>query len=120
MSAIKNPREKKKLSLDRDRRNVFGQNSKASRKNIAKGKQRRQIAERRGIAQVLNRLKGNVDEDVASQAELTTKLNMTIRKNRGFEKMPDQPLRGFLVRKKERLSERVERNRKRKSRFSEH
>jgi hypothetical protein len=59
------------------------------------------MAERRGISQVLNRLTGNVEDDLASNAELRTKLNMTISKNRGFEKMRDQPLGEFLeIRKK--------------------
>lgn len=54
MSKIKNPGEKKRLSFKRDRRNTFGENSKSSRKNIAKGKQRRHMDERRGVAQILN------------------------------------------------------------------
>jgi hypothetical protein len=114
MSRVKDPREKKRLSLDRDRRNVFGENSKASRKNIPKAKQRRQMAERRAITQLLGRLKGGVEEDAASDAELATKLKMTVSKNRGFEKMPDQPLRTVLNRKKERLSQRIERNKQKK------
>jgi hypothetical protein len=34
MSTIKNPEEKKRLSLERDRRNQYGENDKASRKAI--------------------------------------------------------------------------------------
>jgi hypothetical protein len=34
MSTIKNPEEKKRLSLKHDRRNVYGENAKASRKGI--------------------------------------------------------------------------------------
>jgi hypothetical protein len=39
MSKTKIPEEKKRLSLEKDRRNTFRENSKSSRKNIAKGKQ---------------------------------------------------------------------------------
>jgi hypothetical protein len=105
MSKIKHPEEKKRLSLKRDCRNVFGENSKASRKNISKGKQRRQMNERRKIVQVLQRLTSPVDDDVASAAELRVKLTITHSKNRGFEKMPDKPLGEVIQRKMERRRE---------------
>jgi len=53
MSTVKNPKEKKRLSLERDCRNVYGENPAASRKGIAKGKQRQHQNERRGAAQAL-------------------------------------------------------------------
>jgi hypothetical protein len=102
MSKVKSPTEKKGLSLKRDRRNIFRENSKASRKNIAKGKQRRQMNERREIAQLLGQLTGQVDDDAASHAELRVKLTITHSKNRGFEKIPDKPLADVLRRKLER------------------
>jgi hypothetical protein len=34
------PQEKKRMSLDKDRRNVYGENDKASRKNIPRAKAR--------------------------------------------------------------------------------
>jgi hypothetical protein len=43
MSTVKHPKEKKELSLERDRRNTYGENSKSSRKGIRRGKQRRHI-----------------------------------------------------------------------------
>jgi hypothetical protein len=92
MSKIKSPREKKRLSLKRDRRNTYGENSKSSRKNIARGKQRRHMDERRGVAQVLGRLKSEVDEDVGSEAEAKAKLRIADSRNRGFKKVPDTPL----------------------------
>jgi len=105
VSSVKNPKQKKRLSLKHDRRNVFGENSKASRKNIARGKQRRQMNERRQIAQVLGKLTGQVDDDVASDAELQVKLTITHSKNRGFEKLPDKPLSEVIQRKMERRRE---------------
>ena len=100
MSKIKSPEHKKRLSLERDRRNIYGENSKSSRKNIAKGKQRRHMDERRGVTQVLGRLKGQVDDDVATEAELEAKLTIADSRNRGFRKVPDQPLGAVLARKK--------------------
>lgn len=100
MSKIKSPKEKKQLSLERDRRNTYGENSKSSRKNIAKGKQRRNMDERRGVVQVLGHLKGEVDDDVASEAELRAKVTIADSRNRGFRKIPDKPLGVVLARKK--------------------
>src|SRR5215467_1136838 len=102
MSTVKNPKQKKRLSLDRDRRNVFGENSKASRKNIAKGKQRRQMNERRHISQLLAQLSGQIEDDAASETELRIKIEITKNKNRGFEKMPDKSLKEVIERKLER------------------
>jgi hypothetical protein len=99
VSKIKNPAQKKGLSLERDRRNLFGENSKSSRKNIARSKQLRQMNERRGIAQVLGRLIGQVGRDAASDAELQVKLAITDSKNRGFQKHPDKPL-GYAIQRK--------------------
>ena len=102
MSSVKNPKQKKQLSLECDRRNLFGENSKASRKNIPRAKQRRQMNERRRIAQVLGKLVGQVDDDAGSGAELNVKLTITDSKNRGFVKTPDRPLGEVIQRKMER------------------
>ena len=56
--------------------------------------------ERRSVAQVLARLKGNIDDDAASDAELEAKLSITDSRNRGFKKAPDEPLGVVLARKK--------------------
>ena len=99
MSKIKSPTQKKSLSLKRDRRNIFGENSKSSRKNIAKGKQLGHMDERRAVSQVLSRLTGQVDDDVASETELQVKLSITDSRNRGFRKHPDKPLGEVIERK---------------------
>jgi hypothetical protein len=91
MSKIKTPRQKKQLSLERDRRNAYREDSKASRKNIARGKQRRHMDERRAVAQVLSGLKGKVEEGVAANAELQVKVSVADSRNRGFRKVPDEP-----------------------------
>jgi hypothetical protein len=100
MSTIKNPAEKKRLSLERERRNRYGENSKASRKAIPRGKQRRHMNERRGVGEVLAPLKGQVQEDEATEAELLVKTRITNTKRRGFKKRPDTPLGVVLVAKR--------------------
>ena len=92
MSTVKNPDEKKRLSLERDRRNRYGENSKSSRKSIRRGKQRRHMDERRTVGEVLGRLKGSVQEDEATEAELRAKTGIADSRRRGFRKQPDTPL----------------------------
>jgi hypothetical protein len=92
MSRVKNPEEKKRLSLARDRRNRFGENSKSSRKNIPRGKQRRHMDERRTVAEVLGNLKGEVPEDQATEAELRARIRIADSERRGFKKRRDTPL----------------------------
>ncbi|MGB6896966.1 MAG: hypothetical protein WBE12_00095, partial [Candidatus Acidiferrum sp.] len=99
MSKIKSPKQKKSLSLKRDRRNIHGENSKSSRKNIARGKQLRHMDERRAISQVLSRLTGQIDDDVASETEFQVKLTITDSRNRGFRKHPDKPLGEVIERR---------------------
>jgi hypothetical protein len=100
MSTIKNPRQKKQLSLERDCRNIFGENSKASRKNIPKAKQRSHMNERRSVAQLLAKVTGQVEQDQASDIEFAVKVEIADCNNWAFEKTPDKPLRVFLERKK--------------------
>ena len=102
MSTIKNPKEKKRLSLERDCRNVYGENPAASRKGIAKGKQRQHMNERRSTKQALAPLSGNVEEDLASDAELRAKVATVGSRKYGFRKTPDQPLGVFLENRKKR------------------
>jgi hypothetical protein len=99
MSTIRNPTQKKTLSLKRDRRNVYRENSKATRKCVPRAKQRRHRDERRAVAHVLRRLRGDVDEDIASLTELEVKVTVADSRNRGFKKIPDQPLEVVLARK---------------------
>ena len=106
MSKIKNPTQKKRVSLERDRRNVYGEHSKSSRKNIAKSKQRRHMDERRAVAHALGKLKGRVDDDVASETELEVKVTIADSRHRGFRKSPDKPLGDVIQRKMERRRER--------------
>jgi len=100
VSTVKNPKEKKQLSLERDCRNVYGENPAASRKGVAKGKQRQHMNERRSSAQMLANIKGPIDEDLASDVEVKTKVAVAFSRKYGFRKSPDLPLGEFLERRK--------------------
>jgi hypothetical protein len=102
VSTVKSPEEKKFLSLARDRRNRYGENSKSSRRNIPRAKQRRHMDERRAVGEVLGRLKGDIQEDEATDAELSAKTRITVRRRRGFKKTPDTPLGVVLAAKRAR------------------
>ena len=102
MSRVKNPKEKKRLSLERDCRNVYGENPAASRRGIAKGKQRQHQNERRSAARALAQLKGSSDEDFAKDVELQAKVAATVSCRYGFRKTPDLPLGKFLEQRKRR------------------
>jgi hypothetical protein len=100
MSTVKNPRQKKKLSLKRDHRSTDHENAKAHRRKIARGKQLSHMDERRTVAQVLHQLKGHVEEDDASNVELEAKVAIAASHNHAFRKAPDVPLEQALAEKK--------------------
>ena len=100
MSTVKNPKEKKRLSLERDCRNGYGENPAASRKGIAKGKQRQHMNERRSAAQVLSQFEGSLDDELASDVELRARVAVAVSRKYGFKKVPDLPLGQFLDRRK--------------------
>src|SRR5208283_781704 len=100
MSKIKNPTQKKKLSLDRDRRNIYGESPTSSRKNIAKGKRRQHREERRTVGNILGVLTKDRDEDAASATELAVKVAVAESRGRGLKKVPDQPLKVVIARKR--------------------
>lgn len=100
MSTTKSPQEKKRLSLERDRRNTYGENSKSSRKNIRQGKQRSHMQERRVASQSLTAIKGSTDEDAANAAESEARVRLIESKREAFRKTPDTPLKEVLERKR--------------------
>jgi hypothetical protein len=100
MSTVKSSPEKKRLSLKLDRRNAYGENDKASRKSIPRGKQRRHMNERRSVAQVLRPISGNPSEDDSADAELLAKVKIKVSRRKGFKKTPDEPLGAMLAKKK--------------------
>jgi hypothetical protein len=82
------PRDKKRLSYQKDRRNDYGESSKSSRKNIARSKARDIRRERRGRNQALGSALGAKNEDQQVAAEVAAR---TV-KRRAWEKTPDVPL----------------------------
>jgi hypothetical protein len=108
VSKIKSAREKKALSFKRDRRNTFGENSKASRKAIPRRKKLNHMGERRAVSQILRRLRESAEEEDATEADVLAKTTVVERKNKTFKKSPDSPLGGAVEKK---LAERREQSR---------
>jgi len=102
MSTIKSPKEKKRLSLKRDRRNRYGENNKSSRKSIRKSKQGTHMRERRAVSETLRHLDGTVSESDASEAEFIAKIRTMAIHRRGFKKVPDTPLGEVLAKKRDK------------------
>jgi hypothetical protein len=99
MSSVKDQAEKKRMSLELDRRNAYGENDKAGRKNIPRGKQRQHQNERRSVVQALRPISADTTEDEIVNAELISKARATASKRKGFRKKPDEPLNAILARK---------------------
>ena len=85
VSKIKSPKEKKTLSLARDRRNTYGVNPKASREGIRRGKQRSHLEERRAVGHVLRHLKEKPNEDGAIEADVLSKTPDTPEKTQSIQ-----------------------------------
>ncbi len=65
----KTPQQKKRLSYEKDRRNTFGENSKASRKGIPLAKARANRTERHTQEHILATAVGVEDSDALAAAE---------------------------------------------------
>jgi hypothetical protein len=96
----KTPQEKKQYSYARDRRNVYGENDKSSRKNIPRRKRAPHRANRRRAGQILETIEGAVDEVAEEGAEM----RLSSRRPKSWKKVPDKPL-GEIV--QNRLERRV-------------
>jgi hypothetical protein len=101
----KSPQEKKRLSLERDRRNVYGENDKASRKNIPRSKARSHRQVRRTAKQATGIVERLTDGDFDT-AQSTLK---TPRLQKGeWKKGSDAPLGEVVQRKLKRRQSRDE------------
>ena len=100
MSKIKSPQQKKSASLALDRRNVYGENDKASRKLIPRRKQEANQELRRAANQPLRKIAGAVDEDASDQVEANIRTALIDKRRKTFKKSPDAPLGNFLVGRK--------------------
>ncbi|MTW14318.1 hypothetical protein GM658_27250 [Pseudoduganella eburnea] len=102
MSTIKSPQEKKRLSLERDRRNMYGESPHASRKNIKRGKQNQHQEERRTSNQALASIGTHSSEDQMIAAEVASDTTAKVQRINGFKKVADRPLSAFLERQQTR------------------
>jgi len=92
---MKTPQEKKSLSYQKDRRNTYGENSKASRKNIALSKALALRAERHSQDHMLlETLKANDGDQLAL---IENSIRST--KPRQWRKSADKPLGEVLARR---------------------
>lgn len=92
MSKLKTPREKKLASLALDRRTVYGENAKASRKAIPSRKQMSHQLQRRAASKHLAKLPAQIDAETADNIEANL-IETDVRSSRkAFKKSPDAPL----------------------------
>jgi HTH-type transcriptional regulator / antitoxin HigA len=99
-SSRSSPQEKKKLSLQHDRRNAYGENAKSSRKNIPRSRQRSHQSLRRAANAPLQRLPGLVPEELAIDMELKSRTSVIEKSRKSFRKQADQPLGKMLEKKR--------------------
>lgn len=93
------PQAKKALSYAKDRRNVYGENDKSSRRNITLRKARQRRSFRKNANQLLQGVIGAFDEKEFEIVE--NKLRILKRKD-WWGKIPDVSLGEFVQRKLER------------------
>jgi hypothetical protein len=106
VSKVKSAREKKAISLKKDRRNAYGENTQASRRGIPLAKQRSHMNERRTAAEILRKVKGSEEQSDSAEADALTKTALLSSKRRAFKKSPDEPLGVVLKRKLARREKR--------------
>ena len=99
MRRPRTPAEKKRLSYERDRRNVYGENDKASRKAIPLRKRLRARADRRRASQSL--APGVVPAEIADGDNLDAEL-LPERDPRQWQKHPEAPLGQVMEKKRKR------------------
>jgi len=95
----KSPQQRKREAYSKERRNVYGQNDKASRKNIPRAKRRAARANRRATHQELAEALGSPEPDRIARAQERTKARRPVR----FKKTPDVPLGRVLARRRWRV-----------------
>lgn len=108
MSKAKTPQEKKRLSYEHDRRNIFGENQKSSRKNIPRSKQLSHQDERRAVRQALVAAHGSVADEGADEAQSQALRKGRIKRLKAFRKCPDRPLGEVVERRLRRRNEQRE------------
>nr|AIA13733.1 hypothetical protein [uncultured bacterium]AIA14923.1 hypothetical protein [uncultured bacterium] len=82
------PQEKKALSYEKDRRNNYGENDKASRKNIPLQRAKSHRAYRKKVSEAVHAVLSAGDEE---QRELEESRALSVKKP-DWKKSPDEPL----------------------------
>lgn len=105
MSKIKIPQDKKRLSLLKDRRNSYGENSKSSRKNIPLSKQISSQRQRSQCQKFKALLNNEIDEDFSSEVEAAITTSYRQKRLDGFKKCADVPLKEHIERQLKRRTQ---------------
>lgn len=99
-AARRSPQEKKRLSYDKDRRNTYGENDKASRKRIARNKRWVNRANRHHDQQVLLASTGVLAHaGDAPERDDATDVRLHRRRPKTWRKSADETLRAVVARK---------------------
>lgn len=98
MSKVKSPTEKKKQSLERDRRSTYDGSSKAGRRLVPLAKARSHRGERHAVNSVL----AQTDPTAPDATELVASACGKQKELRSFRKVPDESLSSHLARRSKR------------------
>jgi len=101
MSKRKSPQDKKRESYLHDRRNTYGENDKASRKNIPLRKRKVNRADRRIVVTDLTELA----KSAGAMSQDLDDLDLSPRPRAWFKKKPDEPLGQVLKGRIERRAD---------------
>ncbi|MFE3545734.1 hypothetical protein ACFXK0_22455 [Nocardia sp. NPDC059177] len=101
----RSPQEKKALSYAKDRRNVYGENDKSSRKNIPRNKRIPNRVDRHQEQLFVTAL-GPVDLDAAEDCEVTLRMTRSKWHTGRWRKYPDAPLGAVVAHRLARRRER--------------
>ncbi len=93
---ILSPQQKKCKSYQKDCRNCYGENDKASRKNIPRSKQRGHRQERRVASNILNNLNKACDDVLLEETVDKFKDKVKAKCLNRFKKCSDVPLGKML------------------------
>ncbi|WP_157359580.1 hypothetical protein [Caldimonas brevitalea] len=98
---MKTPQQKKRLSYAKDRRNSFGENSKASRKGVPLAKARANRSERHAQDHLLAQSRGVQTHEELAAVEVQVRST----KPRQWRKSADVSLGEVLARRRQRQAE---------------
>src|SRR5581483_768758 len=107
MSKVKSPAEKKRISLAKDRRNVYGECPTSSRKNIRRRKQLSHMELRRAAHEELRAVKGAATESDAEQTDARVKGRALSLSRVSVKRGRAAPLGEVIVRKRAGRSKRL-------------